>query len=337
MRLLRRLARPLAALATLGMLLPTFQMERVRAGADICPEPNDDFAHACRLSPNSPAPGFLDSASDVDVYRIEVPGPAKIRAALTRPPGDFSVRIVGGDGADKGFGNGPGTADKAAVGDVGPGASFVIVYSERGASSASAPYLLTFELAPVLADPGVPPPGDAPVRAQQAYAPGPARNYSLIRPDLPDGYRQEAVDESDDGREYISLLVAEDAVDLGQGVWFTPSRVSAVQHALRVEPYGDNDLTAAFFSLVLERLRTNYGANVQPAVGWGADEVHSYAWAFDPPDGRIYFRGIAMRHKNVISTLEILGKEQYATWDVLSRLNRIVEARILAATVGVDP
>ena len=104
---------------------------------------------------------------------------------------------------------------------------------------------------------------------------------------------------------------------------------------LGIEPYGSNEELAAAYNKVLDELRVKYGANVQPAIGWGSEQVYSYAWANRAPQFGIVlmYRGIALRHRNAWAHVEMVGLEQHATWDSLSRLVRIVEGRIHAAVV----
>lgn len=317
----RNVSRLLIAALAAASLLPLASPGTARAGIDVCPEPNGDFSNACFLGPDQPVPGFLDTSDDVDVYKIEVPADAQVRASLSRLPADYSVRIVGGNGADLASATQAGTADKIATARLSAGVNFIVVYSERGASDSGQPYTLTYDLPPVLADPGVPVPGGPVTETRQGYAPGPARNYALRPEEVSRGTETAERNESEDGRLFVVTYLAGD-------------RPLVVQSLVIVAPYGENASLEQAVNELLDGLRKD-GGIVEPAVGWGSEQVWSYAFPWRLRDGRpAYRRGILMRHKNVVSLVQLLGPQEIANWDTLSKLTALVEARIHAAVSG---
>jgi hypothetical protein len=97
-----------------------------------------------------------------------------------------------------------------------------------------------------------------------------------------------------------------------------------------LEPYGSDEQTTRWFNELLESLRAKYGANVQPAHGWGSEQVYSYAWA----EQGIFQRGIALKHRNSAAFVETIGQEHLATWAHASGLMRRVESRIRTTIAG---
>src|SRR6266571_328640 len=88
-----------------------------RAGADVCPEPNNTLESACFLGPGAPAPGFIDAPDDVDGYRIQLPAGSMITASLTYLPADYSLRLLLPDGSVKAEAAQPGVANKTVQAD----------------------------------------------------------------------------------------------------------------------------------------------------------------------------------------------------------------------------
>src|SRR5205823_9208557 len=97
-----------------------------RAGADVCPEPNNTFASACFLGPGTQVPGFIDTPDDVDGYRIELPSGAMVSASLSSMPADYSLRLLLADGSVKAEAVQPGVVSKSVKADgLAPGTYYL--------------------------------------------------------------------------------------------------------------------------------------------------------------------------------------------------------------------
>jgi hypothetical protein len=132
----------LVLLLTLGLLFGK-PATSVRAGQDICSEPNDAPDQACGLGGNSSAAGYIESPDDVDRYRIQVGEGQTVQASLSTLPGDYNFRLEGEDGTSFAQGEGSGSDDKAlGTGALSAGTYLLVVYSESGESSADSAYTL---------------------------------------------------------------------------------------------------------------------------------------------------------------------------------------------------
>src|SRR5690349_18292796 len=71
MAMQRLAARLVVAVLAVGLAVALgFGSATRAAGADPCPEPNDQFQQACLLLPDRPAIGYISQPSDVDAYRL---------------------------------------------------------------------------------------------------------------------------------------------------------------------------------------------------------------------------------------------------------------------------
>jgi hypothetical protein len=325
-----------ASLAVLFSLLCALGLPGARpvvAGVDTCAEPNGEPASACFLGAEGPAAGFLDTAEDVDGYRIELPGDSMVVATLGSLPADYGLRLLLPDSNLLAEATEPGVADKVVQADGLPaGTYFLLVVSVRGESNPDQPYVLSvsYPASIVLATPAAP---DAPSGAAQGaygYIPPPARTYGLQMSDFGGGFREVARQDTEDGRGFANRIVSLSSVPV-QDFWFSADSIGMIDTAVFILPYGENEQIAATLNKVLDTWRGK-GINVQPAVGWGSEQVYSYANAIQVPDGRVVMhRGIALRHRNAVVFMEMLGFAQYSTWDAVSGLMRKVEQRIHAA------
>ena len=299
------------------------------AGADVCPEPNDSFATACFLGPGSPAEGFLDRPSDVDTYRLDVPAGALVSATLGALPADYVLRLHLPDGGVAAESVQPGRGNKVVHADgLPPGTYYLAISSPRGEANPDVPYVLgvSYQPAIVLSSPAAPlAPLGAP-RGSWAYVPAPARAYGLRVTDVGPAYREIGREEAEGGRSFSTRIAAANARPV-RSFWVSPDAIGTIDTEVLIFPYGSNDELAAAFDQRLDRWQRQ-GLNVQPAVGWGSEQVYSYS---APPQLGLMFRGIIFRHRNAVASMEMIGLEQYATWDNLSRLMAVVESRILAA------
>jgi hypothetical protein len=157
------------------------------------------------------------------------------------------------------------------------------------------------------------------------HVPGPAQQYSLLPSDIGPGFRELSRHESEDGRNFSSRFVAPDAQVVNQAI-HSPSDI-VVSHTITIEQHGSDAEVLLKFNTVLDALRSKSPTNVQPAEGWGSEQVYSLA------QGRSGWmhRGILLRHRNAVAYVDITGLEQYATWDRIAGLMRIVERRLHAA------
>jgi hypothetical protein len=302
----------------------------VLAGADVCPEPNQDIASACFLGPDGPAPGFLDTPDDVDRYRIELPPDSMIVATLGSLPADYGLRLHLADGSVTAEAIEPGVADKLVRADgLQPGTYFLSVASLRGESDSGRPYSVsvTYSTSIVLTTPSSSTGGTS-----RAYVPAPAKPYGLLPSDVGGGFREAERFEGEDGRLYVNRIIATDSIPApNASLWFSPSTVGMIDTSVAILPYGEDEQIAAALNRVLDNWRSS-GLKVETTIGWGSEQVYSYAVANDPNDPiRLMYRGIALRHRNAVAFMEILGLQQHASWDNLSRLMRVVESRIHAA------
>jgi hypothetical protein len=167
----------------------------------------------------------------------------------------------------------------------------------------------------LIADPSVP-------RPAGAYAPLP----SDAGPEFREGRRAEGPD----GGTFANLLVPPDAAQDATGGWGAASGRPIVATYIWVLPPGSDAELAAGYGRVLAELRDRQGFRVEPALGWGSEQVHSYARVSDG----LMFRGVALKHRNAVVHMEMSGAEDQATWERLSRLMGAVEGRIHAALQG---
>jgi hypothetical protein len=325
-----------ASLAVLLTLLSALSLPGARpvvAGVDSCAEPNGELASACFLGAEGPAAGFLDTPEDVDGYRVELPGDSMIVATLGSLPADYGLRLLLPDSNLLAEATDPGMADKVVQADGLPaGTYFLLVVSVRGESNPDQPYVLSvsYPASIVLTTPATP---DAPPGAQQGaygYIPPPARTYGLQTADIGGGFREVARQDSEDGRIFANRIVSLSSIPI-QDFWFSANSIGMIDTTVLILPYGENDQIAATLNRVLDTWRSR-GINVQPAVGWGSEQVYSYANAGQIPDGRvIMYRGVALRHRNAVVFMEMLGFAEHSTWDAVSGLMRKVEQRIHGA------
>lgn len=299
------------------------------AGTDVCPEPNSDFAAACFLGAGGPAPGFIDTPEDVDSYRIELTPDSMVVATLGALPADYSLRLHAPDGSPVAEAVQPGLTDKVVRMDGIPGGTyFLVVSSQRGESNPDAHYLLSVSYPASLVLTPAAPAGSAP-QAAYGYIPAPAKAYGLGPADVGPGYRETAREESEDGRTFAQRLLARDAFTCPNVTPAFPcsrSGAGEIETLIIILPYGSNDELTGIYNDVLNTWRGR-GWNVQPAVGWGSEQVYSFALAA----GGVMLRGIALKHRNAIVRLTMVGFEEHASWDNAAGKTRAIEARIHAA------
>jgi hypothetical protein len=299
------------------------------AGADVCPEPNSDFVAACFLGPGGAAPGFIDTPDDVDSYRIELTPDSMVTATLGGLPADYILRLHSPDGSPVGEAAEPGTADKTVRADgIAAGTYYLVVSSVRGESNPDAPYLISVSYPASLVLTPAAPAGSAPAAAY-GYVPAPAKAYGLVPADVGPGFREAAREESEDGRAFGQLLLARDVFDCPN---ITPptacsnSGAGEIETLIIILPYGSNDELTAAYNEVLNVWRSR-GWNVEPTVGWGSEQVYSFAQAA----AGVMVRGIALKHRNAIVRLIMTGFDRHATWDNAAGKMRAIEGRIHVA------
>jgi len=327
----------LAVLLSLVLALLGPGVPAVLAGADVCPEPNNDATRACFLGPSGAANGFLDTPDDVDTYRIELPPEAMLVATLGALPADYVLRLLLADGTVRAEAIEPGLRDKVLrVDGLPPGTYYLTVSSTRGQSSSVAPYVVgvSYPASLVLSAPGVPPaPAGAPSGAY-GYVPGPASAYELRPGDVVGSFLVNAREASEDGRFYHLQVVAPDtrlftSSEAPDGVPYSPTNIALIDVRIFIYPYGSNDDLGSDYDKALGVWR-DQGRKIEPAVGWGSEQVFSFfSPALDKP--RMVDRGIALKHHNAAVIIEMVGLEQFATWDSISHLMQAVESRIHAA------
>jgi hypothetical protein len=167
-----RVSRPVLIGALAVGLLIGRPATPIWAGQDVCSEPNEAPAQSCPLGGNSTAAGYLDSADDVDRYRVQVGQGQVVLASLSTLPGDFNLRLESEDGAQVAQGEGSGTADKAlGTGALPAGTYWVAVYSQNGDASADAPYTLGVSVQGAAAPANVEPVAPAPPPAAAVERP----------------------------------------------------------------------------------------------------------------------------------------------------------------------
>jgi hypothetical protein len=170
--------------------------------------------------------------------------------------------------------------------------------------------------------------GIRPAFAQaEPYIPPPAAAYGLNLADIGPEFREVVREEVEGGRAFLSMMLATDARVDGDRLLLSNQRVTLVRSMVFIEPYGSNDDVTGFYNTTLDALRGRFQANVEPAVGWGSEQVYSYAWA----ERGQYFRGILLKHRNAVALIETIGLERFATWGHISPLMATVERRIHAA------
>ena len=322
------LVRVASVALALTFLLPALAPTTARAGIDVCPEPNGTLATACFLGPGGPAAGYLDTAEDVDGYKLDLPRDSMIVATLGGLPGDYTLRLHMGDGSIKSQANEVGLADKVIRADgLPPGTYYLSVVSLRGDFNPDQPYLISVNYpASLVLNPTAPAPPPGGPQGAIAYIPPPAASYALKPSDVGPGFREVVHEEPEGGRSFRTRILAPDARVVGDTIYLSNTRVSLVDSLVFVEPYGSNDEVAAIVNDLLGRL-ANRGFKVEPTQGWGSEQVYSYA----ATDRGVWFRGIVLKHRNAVAFVEILGVEGVTTWDNVSSLMRIVEKRIWAA------
>ena len=308
-----------AALALSLLLLLGPPTRPAVAGDDSCPEPNHEVATACPLAPGAPVAGFISSPDDVDLYRIEAPSGGELGATLSGLPGQYGLRLLTADGAVQEEVTRPDLADRELRSPgLAPGTYFLAVFSYSGDANADRPYILQVTI--------VPPPA-----APRGYAPPPASQYAVQLSDLGAGYAEIGRIDQNDGRVLMLAYLAEDARLLGDpfGEFLlinSSSRVSLIWSRVFVAEYGQDEEMGRVVEQILQEWRRQY--NVEPTVGWGSEQVYSFTQA----SGNQYLRGILLRHRNVLSTVQTWGFGHLATWDHISGLMRLTEQRIMAVT-----
>jgi hypothetical protein len=154
-----------AATLVSGLLLGAGQA--AWAGQDVCAEPNEQPAEACAVAPDASLSGYLDTADDVDRYRVQVDPDQTIAATLGNLPGDYSLRLEDASGAlvVEGSGETERTLEAAEM----PGGVYFLVVASAGDASPDAPYQLTLNVHAPAAAPAAP--GPAAVVAASGPAP----------------------------------------------------------------------------------------------------------------------------------------------------------------------
>jgi hypothetical protein len=317
-----------ALLVGLASSLLALPARPASAGTDVCPEPNNALAAACFLGPGGAAAGFLDTAEDVDSYKIELPADKMIVATISALPGDYTLHLRLADGSLKAEAIEPGVADKTVKADgLTAGTYFLTVDSPRGAFSADAPYMIsvTFADSLVIATPA----GSTGTANAYGFIPGPASTYLLQPADVPWSFDQVQRRESDDKMVVGQALVAKDAFvcpNVTPDLPCSNSGPGMILTTIFVEPYGSNEVVAAEYEKALSEWRSR-GYTVEPAVGWGSERVFSFAQG----TAGIMFRGIALQHRNVVVVMQMSGSDKHATWDAIALAMRGVEKKLFAA------
>ena len=286
---------------------------------DACPEPNHEAAAACALAPGAPVAGFISDPDDVDLYRVEAPSGGDLSATLSGLPGQYGLRLLTADGAVKAEVAPPDLADRQlASPGLAPGTYLLAVFSTSGDADPERPYLLQVAIAP-------------PPVAARAYAPPPASQYALQLSDLGPGYSEIGRIDEDDGHTLMLAYLAEDARLVGDpfGEFLllnSSSRVSLIWSRVFLAEYGQDEEMGLATDELLKEWRSEY--NVEPTVGWGSEQVFSFTQA----GNNQYLRGVLLRQRNVLSTVQTWGFGHLATWDHISGLMRRTEQRIMAVT-----
>jgi hypothetical protein len=162
------------------------------------------------------------------------------------------------------------------------------------------------------------------------YVPSPASNYGLLAADVGLGFREVEREDSADGSKFRTRIVAPDAVPYSN-IWISLTNISYIDTTVLVFPTGSNDAVTAGYNQALDVWRARL-LNVQPTVGWGSEQVYSFATnAYTPDRVEVMGRGIALKHRNALVVMEMVGLAQHTTWDNNARLMRLVEQRIHGA------
>jgi hypothetical protein len=112
-------------------------------GADLCPEPNDQFQQACALEPGKEATGYLFHAGDYDAYRIvALDFRAGIRLELLDAPHPYQIELTDWNG--RAIASSTERVLDATVSQ--PGTYYAFVWSPGGGSSDDLPYRLAARL-----------------------------------------------------------------------------------------------------------------------------------------------------------------------------------------------
>jgi hypothetical protein len=325
---LYRRALSAVALVSLVLVVAGPAVQPVSAGADVCPEPNNELAAACFLGPGGAAVGFLDTAADVDTYKIELPVDKMILATIGSLPGDYGLHLRLADGSLKAEAVELGTADKTVKADgLAAGTYFLTVDSPRGDSNPDAPYSISvsFSDSLVIATPA----GSTGTANAYGYVSGPASSYALVPSDIPWSMVQASREESPDKDVLTDLLLARDVYvcpNVRPDLPCSNSGPGMIVTTIFIEPYGSNDAVTAEFDRALAAWRAR-AYTVEPAVGWGSEQVFSFAQG----TAGVMLRGIALKHRNVVVVMQMSGSERFASWDAIAQSMRGVEKKVLAA------
>jgi hypothetical protein len=150
-----RSAQPAELVALVALAAPAQQAT--------CPEPNDGFAQACPIVPPVQVSGYIDPASDLDVYMVRVGAPSRLTASLTGLTLDYDLRVYTAAAQLVAESASEGTVDEKIDVQIDlPGNYFIFVNSGRGDSSATSPYLLSVNLVAANSQPAASP-TDTPV------------------------------------------------------------------------------------------------------------------------------------------------------------------------------
>ena len=138
----------------------------------------DGVETACDLGLTGSADGLLETAADVDVYRIELPVNAMIVGKLQYAPGDYGLRLLLPDGSTRAEVAEAGKTQQVVRADgLAPGTYYLAVFSPRGAVDPTATYTVGVSFPPsvTLTLPNGGPPATWP------YVPRPGRTVRAAR------------------------------------------------------------------------------------------------------------------------------------------------------------
>ena len=171
--------------------------------------------------------------------------------------------------------------------------------------------------APEESDPGAP-------RRRLEYVPLPAAAYGLRPSDVDGDFREVAHDMNDDDRVHYRTMIAPEGRLDGGRIWLSDRRVTMVASCVYLTPVGSDVLVARFYDEWRTSLRDRPEVTTEPAIGWGSEQVYSFAAA---TRGSLC-RGIYLKHRNAVAWVVTQGWERFTTWEHISNLMAVVERRI---------
>jgi hypothetical protein len=336
----------LAAALVPGLLLGG--IEPARAGQDVCAEPNDQPAEACALAPDASVSGYLDTAADVDRYRIQVDQDQTIAATLGNLPGDYGLRLEEADGTlvIEGSG-GPERALEAL--EMPAGAYFLVVDSTSGDADSDAPYRLTVNVHEPQAAPVSPATASAPVVAASAPAPAADRPLDQLVLTLLDAGDKSKASKAREGsvagakwhevtfRRDSDPLVARLGPELIVNRVYRADDEAAAQRIFREQARADywpeaKEAGRYVGSIGPERLEPGVGQEGQAFGGCTTSDCSP-----EKADRTYRHFRVTFRAGTLVETIYTYGYESGNYFGVAHDLARRVEQRINSAPAGPTP